>query len=250
MKIAIFGDSFAHTEPHNESRAWYTYVKDQGYDVTNFGRAGSSLYYSYKEYLKHYKSFDKCIFLVTNWGRFHLPQLKMPHWPGIQQIEGALSDPDLPNQDRKVLASLYNWCIFARDDLQEIQHHELMLADILHKNSNTLLIPCFNYEMSRMQQECSLMDLHQIDMDYYKIDWQDSGKKWHRKPLRPGGRELRACHMNDENNIIFGNKLIEYINNNTFSLNIQDYTCSVKDVNYYFELADSKSVSSAAGNCH
>ena len=239
MKIAIFGDSFAHTEPCNEDRAWYHILKNKGYDITNLGRAGSSLWYSYNEYIKHYKSYDKCIFLITSWGRFHLPQLHMPFWPGIQQIEGALMDPNLPNEDRKVLASVYNWCIFSRNDEQEIQYHELILADILQKNNNTLLIPCFNHDMSRIPQKYSMMDIHQIDIDYYKLDWQDKNKVWHRKPLQPGGRELRACHMNDENNIIFANKIIEYINNNTFSLNIQDYTCSVKDVNYYFELDDS-----------
>ena len=234
MKVAIFGDSFAHTEDYNESKAWYTHTKN----TTNFSRAGSSLWYSFNLFCKHHREFDKIIFFVTNWGRIHLSQLGQPFWPGIQQIEGALKSNNINDDERKTLTSVYNWIIFGRNEEQEISLHELMIDSVKRMHKDVLIIPCFNFDQSRVESKYSMFDIHHIDIQHYNIDWQDSKKIWHRRPLRPNGRELRACHMNDENNIIFANKINKWIDTGTFNLDVNNFVISKKTVDSYFELAD------------
>lgn len=239
MKIAIFGDSFAHTEEFNENRSWYESVKAHGYDVNNFARSGSSLWYSYDQFIKHNSEYDKCIFLVTNWGRYHVPQMFQPFWAGISQVEESLrNDRSLTHNQRRVLESLYNWTLYARNDEQEILFHSLMIKDIVNTKKDCLVIPCFNYDMSRISNfnMCSMFDIHAIDMIHYKIEFQDSNGIWKKKPLRQNGRELRACHMNDENNVIFAQKIINWIDNNQFKMSVNDFVTSSKSVEYYFEL--------------
>ncbi len=113
-----------------------------------------------------------------------------------------------------------------------------MIKDIKNIRPDALVIPCFNYDMSRVSKwnYCSMFDIHAIDMLHYQIEFQDTGGAWRKKPLRPNGRELRACHMNDENNIIFSKKITQWISSGNFEMNISDFVISKKPVEYYFEL--------------
>ena len=72
--LGIFGDSWAKTITSAESKkfhdghAWWELLSEK-YEVTNFGVPGSSVYFSYEEFNKHYSNFDKIIFLATEPGR-------------------------------------------------------------------------------------------------------------------------------------------------------------------------------------
>ena len=240
MKIAIFGDSFAHTEPFLEEKSWYHILKNKGYDITVFAKTGSSLWYSYNEFLKNHNNFDRCIFLVTNWGRFYLPHLTQPFWPGIRQIEADINNPRIPEQERNVLIATYNWVIHARNDEEVISHHDLMVNDIKIRRPDALIIPCFHYDLSRVSNwnSCTPFDIQLIDLFHYKIDYRDNEGNWKRKQLRPGGRELRACHMNDSNNKIFAEKVDDWIRSNKFHMDITDFVNPSEAVQYYFEIED------------
>jgi hypothetical protein len=238
MKVAVFGDSFAHTEPWNEDRAWYSLLNGPDVSITNFAHTGSSVWYSYDLFQKNHHLYDRCIFLVTNWGRFYAPQLQQPFWPGINQIEDTLKNSNLSHNDRNVLTSMFNWIVFGRNEAQEVSLQELMVKDIITVRSDSLVIPCFDYSMSRVKDwsNCSMFDIHTIDMLHYGIEYQNSRGMWQRKPLRPGGRELRACHMNDKNNSIFANKIKEWLKTEKFSMKKEDFVTAIEPVEYYFEL--------------
>lgn len=238
MKIAIFGDSFAHTEPFLEHKAWYQKLREKGYDITVFSKTGSSLWYSYNEFVKYQKNFDRCIFLITSWGRMYLPQLTQPFWPGIRQIEADMANPNIPQHDRNVLISTYNWLVCARNDEEHISYHDMMIREISSLRPDALLIPCFYYDLSRVPEwkYCTPFDIQLIDLFFYKIDYQDSDGNWRRKQLRRGGRELRACHFNDENNIIFADKISQWIDTGNFSMDIREFVNPTKPVEYYFEI--------------
>ena len=246
MKIAIFGDSFAHVDPKSplKNNAWYNLLQSQGHDITLFSHTGSSLWYSYDKFIKNHATFDRCILMVTNWGRFHLPQLNQPFWPGVSQIEEFIKDPKFPERDRNVLISTYNWAIYARNDEQEIAYHELMIQDIRLKRPDALIIPCFDYSLSRIPEgeNCTLFDINMIDILHYRIDWQDDKGVWHRRGLRKGGREHRACHMNDANNKIFANKIAQWLLTNQFSMKKDEFVKPTEPAEHYFELDDIKSM--------
>ena len=70
MKIGIFGDSFGQHCMHLKSpqvsleeeikrKAWWDYLSETySIELTNHSVSGSSLYYSYHEFLKYHQNYD------------------------------------------------------------------------------------------------------------------------------------------------------------------------------------------------
>ena len=80
MKIAIYGDSFGNSmieslveqkDQDTRGKAWVELLAEDYY-VTNFAKAGSSLFYSYKLFLENNQKFDYNVFLVTEPNRITL----------------------------------------------------------------------------------------------------------------------------------------------------------------------------------
>lgn len=223
MKIGVYGDSFAHALERKEN-AWYNFLD---HSVTNFAHMGSNLWYSYSLFKKNSKNFDLNIFFVTNWGRLNIPQLEQPHWPGVAQMDMAVKNNTIDQHSKNVLISAINYIVLARNEEQEIDYHKALLQD-LATYKNCLMIPCFPYEMSYLDNwnGCSMYDISIKDTIYYEID-----SDW-----KAGERnELRACHMNNQNNKIFANKINNWINGNTFEMNIEEFVDPVEELDYYFK---------------
>lgn len=72
MNVGIFGDSFA-DEHLKTGRSWIECLReDYGYDVvTSFGYGGTSIEWSYNNFLNKGSNFDFIIFLLTDERRMH-----------------------------------------------------------------------------------------------------------------------------------------------------------------------------------
>lgn len=73
MRIGVFGDSFA-DENMREGKSWISWLRenDDVTSVTSFGKGGSSLEFSYQNFLNNHNSYDRCIFLATEPNRMHM----------------------------------------------------------------------------------------------------------------------------------------------------------------------------------
>ena len=243
MKIGIFGDSFSQhcmhlqfpqvsLEEQAKRRAWWDYLSEiDGIELTNHSVSGSSLYYSYHEFLKYHQNYDYIIVLVTSWGRTWLPQLKtiFPWVPGIRQAEVNLKicrDED----DRKILESLIDYYVYVEHKDYSIDMHKIMCKDMRNLHTNTLLIPCFPNNggsfIPDWEGPC-LEDISRIDSSFYKVDQ-------HTTPCRRHG------HINDANNYILFQKIYDWVKsdgNKKFTINLSDYKEPIEpfEYNYFHE---------------
>ena len=77
-KLGIYGDSFANNNhghvgiPELDSKSWMDLLNSK-FDVTCYGKPGSSLYYSYQQFLISQKSYQQIIFVITTPGRWPVP---------------------------------------------------------------------------------------------------------------------------------------------------------------------------------
>lgn len=82
MKIGIYGDSYASPTPHNnfqfieemwDDRSW-TYPLKQEFQVKNFAKAGTCIWYSFDLFQKTFQEFDAIVFAWTDYTRIHLDE--------------------------------------------------------------------------------------------------------------------------------------------------------------------------------
>ena len=225
MKIGIFGDSWASEfldEPHNYLGWPEILAKQPGYEVTNFAVPGSSLYYSYKEFLENYKNYDINIFLITSYGRMYVQSM-----PEANQKKIAKHIPNLINIGirKKQLTATMNQVMKIYDAMEKyyeyIQNDEYdALVDkalVYHAKSistNTIFIPCFHgYD------EFSLIDLFEMENHSIGVYEKYSSKNIYLN-IEYDGKMLtdtRVCHMTKVNNELFAEKLIKAIEEKNYS---------------------------------
>jgi len=229
-KIAIYGDSFAHSLEREEN-AWYNLLD---YDVNLFSHVGSNFWYSYKNFKTNQDLYDINILFVTNYGRLNIPFLEQPHWPGIQQIDMAMKHPTIDPKSQQILLSAHNYLVNVRNDEQTRDEHIALLLE-LKSYDNLLIIPCFPDEMSLCGDKFSMYDISIMDTVFYGIDKVDENGKFVSSNWKPGERrELRACHMNNANNRIFADKITGYIEGKGFKMSKDDFVHPTEPMDYYF----------------
>ncbi len=160
MKIGIYGDSFAETYPQSKHFAWFNllthYIPNAR--IKSYGKAGTSVFYSYKLFLQTYQTFDVVIFLVTDPNRYTKPMIidgndLYPH--SIRQIELMLANESISKQDKILLENLRNYYISIIDEEFNAFANELMLQKIETLHKKVIFFPCFPNAMSTERQNKS-----------------------------------------------------------------------------------------------
>ena len=254
MKIAIYGDSWASeglNEPHNYL-GWPEIITNQpGYEVTNFAVPGSSLYYSYKEFLKNHKNYDVNIFLITLSGRLYIksiPEFRenntSKHIPNLlnvinrkKQLPNEHLDPVIENQIIKIYDAVEKYFTY----IQDKDHDELVDRALLHHarsmSNNTIFIHCF-----RGSDEFSLIHVYEMENESMGAD-----EKYFSKGIQMNTEidgklliDARICHMTKRNNELFAEKLIKSIEENNLSVkfSIDDFVAPVDGLEEAFVWRD------------
>lgn len=238
MKIGIFGDSFAaynayllsptfsNVEDKNR-KAWWDYLKED-FTVENNAVGGSSLFYTYTQFKKFYRTYDYIIILVTDYGRVWLPQLNTvyPWVPGYRQAERYL-EICKDEEDKKILESLLDYYMYVEDSNYVMEMHRLMCKEMINMCKNVLLIPCFNNEHQSLvpnyEGQC-LEDISKLDSDHYNVVLHETGCRRH-------------GHLNDANHYILYQKINEWIKSDgskKFEINLKDYKKPTEPFEYNF----------------
>jgi hypothetical protein len=238
MKIGIFGDSYACNNPLLSSyfigeeatarKSWIDHIEiEKKIRVANHSMMGSGLYYSYNQFKKYQRTYDKIIFIVTNWGRLWVPNIHAghPHIPGLAHCEEKMQY-SVDEDDREIFKAAYDYYVYLENQDKEIDLHKLMISDILRIRSDALLIPVFNNEQQSFVPNwagSTLRDISDIDCHFFK---------------RPtGGPDLKHCHFNDENNVIFARHVINWIDHQTpLHIDLREYQAPTKSIEYYFKV--------------
>ena len=212
MKIAIYGDSFADPNWNNNSYKGWPELLAESYDVTNFAKEGSSLWWSYDQLQKSNTQFDYNIFVGTIYSRIYIEDLKN---------HLSVNPNSWPVVDNKInLGYMYYQHFFSH--CRDYQLCQLMIADILTVN-NTLYIPAFEESIPKQLPElCPLNMLTGLEEQHYKVKNYLS--------------DLRKCHLSKESNKVVYNKIVDAITNKSKTLNLSetDFNTPIDNMDYYF----------------
>lgn len=207
MKIGIFGDSYAHEGSAyllnlNNDKSWMKILTDCGYDITSYGMSGSSMYWSYKNYLQHRHKYDYIIFLATTINRIYVPTAKYNHWHSnyfLSEDDVRTQEAKKNNADHWEALKLYFSLLFNEEEHQT--YKDLMLNEI-EPNPNTLCLDVEKYLIPMSSKEFS--QLKKIDSSICQF------------------KDNRFCHFSQDGNTFIANKIVHWLKSGFFNYNDQD----------------------------
>lgn len=166
MNIGVYGDSYADTPDLKMHTAWFNilanmlskdkvlmrnYTKDvQSVNVDNYGKGGSSLYFSYKNFLSSSHKYDLVIFLATEPHRYPIKftsingggSYYITSVPHVEQLEIFL-DHVLTEEEKIFLTNLKGWFNASNHDYNK-DISNIILENIEQKHPNVIIYPCFS----------------------------------------------------------------------------------------------------------
>jgi hypothetical protein len=230
MKLAIFGDSFGDDTgiwpvPHSDvGPSWIDYLRNQNIDIDNYSRGGTSLFYSYQKFISNYQKYDKIIFLITNPGRISVPMDGTIKDFNIGSIERHLKL--CVNVERQIiLNAIRDYFIYVKNDEFDEVVHRLLVEDISNKHNDMLMIPCF--DRSGIDNQTPLLDISKFEADFWNIE-----------EIIPQAdllrQDSRKAHMCEENNLMLGQEIYNWIKTGSFSLKHENFKTPTKEFSHYF----------------
>lgn len=222
MKIAVYGDSFANlTDPLYPRGPSWVELLAQHHDVTNFGKRGSSLMYSYLLFRENADKFDKNIFLITDPNRYHSPFLVKEFdifLHGLDHVENNLFK--FKSGTQHIYESLRNYYLFWRNDQADEIFHNALVEKMKRESPNTFFIKCFSNSTFN-KTEFSLKDVWDFEMNYW--GYFDYHKDIHKTKNGKRLSDVRTCHLTDENNECLADKILSSLGQSKLNLSISDF---------------------------
>lgn len=244
MKIGIYGDSwgcFNFNEVDNIESAWPELLKRQGYLVDNYCVVGETFFNVYQKFKENYLNYDVNIFLIPRLGRLYIKDIQQPYSTRIGEESSLLLNKQLLKNDliisqvqKDTITELYSYAdVYFKYKInweqEELIRNELLEYSRLLTNS-TIFIPCVD--------ECIPWDLHTGTlMNIFAFENEIL------KPIIRVGeisgntymRDLRLCHLSEENNKMLAEKIISAIDNknNTISIKLKDIKKPSKNIEHY-----------------
>ena len=227
--IGIYGDSFADIRcrfTELVDKAWPNLLKTH-YDVTNYAVGGSSVYYSYKNFIDTHTLYDKIIFVSTTPGRWKTPYTiegNTYHINSPVRVDFIFKrHPNITPVLHKKLTTLKDYFIYLQDSPEyavDNQLCDLMLKDVKQTRPDAIIIPwndmvayqkffweCFKYntDIADLKRDFSIFEETNV-----------------------------ICHMSAEvNQLVFENVEIA-LNNGNWQLNLPDPFIHPNPFSYYF----------------
>jgi hypothetical protein len=231
MKIGIFGDSFAddHTVWPEHFKdvgpSWIDYLRDQNIEIDNYAFGGSGLYFSYEKFISNFQKYDKIIFLVTSPGRISLPDKdgKCSHWYGPAMVEKDLAT--CVDYNKKVrLNAVRDYFMYVKNDKFDNLVHDLLIENISKKHDSILMIPSFTH--SRIRSPMPFVSISEFEAAF-----------WNLTEILPNDKNLydaRKCHMCEENNLMVGEEVFNWVKTDKFNLDPKKFKTPTRELDYYF----------------
>lgn len=237
-KIAIFGDSYGDMYTHQHNGDMWAFKKlttpninlnnlswpmilmlQKNYDVCNFAKAGTSVFYSYDKFEKNYEEYDTIIFLVTEASRLYIENENI-FAPNNTTIGRIIKNSE-PNH------------IFMNEYLAISQYYKYLQSDKLHnfvrdsvvekvesickqKNKKLIMIPAIGND-PETTKIAKYFDICLNDISNKELMTQFGDMKYRTE------KETRPCHMSENNNMILANLLTKIIEGEELKITLDDF---------------------------
>lgn len=213
MRLGIFGDSYGDTAVDPE-RSWPSLI---GGDiaVANYSQSGTGLYHAWQQFHRYQQGLDRIIVLVTAWSRLYT---QLGWITGLRHCED-LCDRDPARRDLYQALIAYQRHLQVDQQLRDTQ--QLMLRDMETTRPDLLLINCFDPGVTARAAEFDLYSVSDIDHQHYGLD-----------PATV--RDLRCCHINDENNQRMAELVTDWVQGHSVRWHRDQFQHSAKPRSHYF----------------
>lgn len=230
ITMGIWGDSFAAFRVNQTSNTihWFD-VLQKYYTIDNWAVCASSIDYSYTRFMENHHKYEKNIFVVTHPGRIWLKNALPPSSPYYQythlnglilaEINYNLIKKTMPNNMLAVntFEAAINYFKYIQNDALDIHSALNMIKEIKNVRPDTLMIACFESQNNIISKvlghENSLNDIALMENQSLGIT-----EKYFTK-----FEDGRNCHITEENNIILGKKMLEWLETSKVVLDLNDF---------------------------
>lgn len=241
-RVAVYGDSFAtpgvngHGDyPELDQSGWPNLLKEW-YDVDCFGKGGSSIYYSYMQFLKSYKNYDKIVFLITNSQRWYTPinvDGNEYFFNAVDSIDVYLKYNKVKNfLDLEKLKSLKRYYLELVDEqvCNDINRAFLEIIKNRCEQENKKLILIHNCNVSGFSDD--VPDLV-VTNNYYELFWKNYFKNL--DDFNVNYEEKRCiCHMSETMNKILANDIHQALETGIWNPTLPTSVPHHEPLEYYF----------------
>jgi hypothetical protein len=232
MKIGVFGDSFC-TLLKSKSNglpdaSWVSVMIDRGFDITSHGRPGTSSWWSYEQFLKHYHEYTHIIFMYSHFCRISTTSTEfiseLAWFPSVEILENSPRFKDLPDNIKHEVTVLTEansimWeNEYALHMQRFIQHQVFDQVNTMCAQSNKKLINVDIFDDLNISNKnhagsylCKLNDISVRETINSGITTEDSHYS-----------DVRSCHLSDHNNRVLADIMIETINQDCDNKIVQD----------------------------
>jgi len=252
MRVAIYGDSFADPKVRGSTivedniLAWPDIVS-QYHSVANFARGGTSTYYSYQKFLGTHESFDKIIFVITDYYRWyhlvHNPGKKSPHNDNYHAVTSPVMCNFLrkdssfidnaPNSVKQSLDAIDSYFFNLKDDKFDETICGLMLDDIKNKRPDTIFVTggTFHNYHPLVNRKTSIAQ--------FALTWLKNWPNYEDKIVGflPWEERRVVCHLAKEVNELVAAEMLRAIDNGRWDPTIPDFIQAEHiDFDYYYNV--------------
>ena len=223
--IGIFGDSYAtRSFINNNPVSWVDILAFKfNYNIKCYAQAGTSLFWSYKQFMKYKDKCSKIIFSITSHDRLYLSVNRVLTYPigNLPSIEMLLNSGYLLKTDPNypvVLAAQGYYKYLLEPEYCMWVHAKLIaeIIDICQKESKQLIMMPMRDDDIHCQNIFT-NSLHAITIEEQRVQFGDS--KFRYEVL--GGS--RACHMSDKNNLIMATVFNDLLQGKQRTISLSDF---------------------------
>lgn len=211
--IGFFGDSFSKDSYYNQP-GWPTLLANKvGMKFDNYAEHGTSIWYSYKKFLKYYKKYSHIVFTYSFMHRWHsLPDhLKQFHWV-ISENEFNFSsmsmDPVTKGEIKELIKT--HKILFDEQLDQFIYQNVYNHVNNICRENNIKLINVHPFEDDKDNLMIELSN--QIGISVIGLNQISREEGVDRHLLLNG--DFRPCHLNADNNKIVADILSKSFDKN------------------------------------
>jgi hypothetical protein len=211
--LAIYGDSYAdcthghYYEPKvTDAMGWPNLLGAMGYTMHNYSLGGSSLYWSYQQFISTHINYEKIIFIATVPGRWTgtidirgVTRTINSYWLAQDLLDNNTQEP-ISEANRQQLKRISDYYVHVRDMNFELTVHDLMLAQVRRLRPDAIIVPTWVWSSD------SRRDNSTLDLQPY-TDLFVNSVRWRREPKRTNNgwhtiwkERAMVCHMTPEIN--------------------------------------------------
>ena len=149
--LGIFGDSFASQNPSRPTSiptAWPNQLDRERWTITNYARASTSFYWTYRLFLEHHHRYDQVVCIVTRPGRVTIRNA--PHVIGIPFGASGINQciyllnqkiQRLTHEQRKTIEAIRDYMMYAQDFEYEVDAAVQLLEHLRRVRPDAIFIP-------------------------------------------------------------------------------------------------------------